>query len=617
MTKILVVDDMAIVRDPIAIILNGAGYTALCAGTGSEAIKLIRSELPDLVLLDIHLPDMSGLQVLQMARSVPATSQIPVILLSSDERRDCILGAAKLGIQGYLIKSQFSLKELLARISDQLSKDGGRITQPNAANAANSASRAKGPSISAAGVMAQAQPVSNDAGPTAGAPPASAELLRSLKPIITREQVLGEVDRCAELKALSPTVAQLLTMTGAGDCSLDQITRVIKRDQAITLKVLKIANSVVYNRGEPVDTVQKAISRIGVTQIRQVVLNISVIDNFSLSGLGEHFNSHLFWEHSIATGLIAAAITRCRQHDERQIETAFTMGLLHDVARMAFAEQLGDMYKRVLDTASRLHLPLEQVETRMLLLNHADLMGRFLTAWKFPKALVEPIGLHHLSVGNIRSLAPRMVAEVSTLALANRLAHGLLIGSSGNDTMYSTEEFVRILELKPEDIQRIEEQIPEQTTEIKCAMLRSGGSDWPDYAQLLLKQFQRPIRPLYVSAAPAFDAYRMLFERLKASGDSGKPNVGIIHIANISEREALTDLMLETEQRIGSDPLPLIVISQYGALKLEPRILSGRMHHLLPSPFTLSRLAETVNKLLPPEEASVVGNNPTAGRFAA
>lgn len=139
-TKILVVDDMAIIRDPIAMVLKGAGYSALCASTGAEAIKLIQSELPDLVLLDVHLPDISGLQVLQTARFIPATSRIPVILLSSDERRDCILEAANLGIQGYLIKSQFSLKELLARISDQLNKGGERIIQSNAANAAGNAS---------------------------------------------------------------------------------------------------------------------------------------------------------------------------------------------------------------------------------------------------------------------------------------------------------------------------------------------------------------------------------------------------------------------------------------------------------------------------------------------
>ena len=64
----------------------------------------------------------------------------------------------------------------------------------------------------------------------------------------------------------------------------------------------------------------------------------------------------------------------------------------------------GDVHS-VVDTASHLQLPLEQVESKMLLLSHSELMQRVLTAWKFPEALVEPISMHHLSLGNIRSLA--------------------------------------------------------------------------------------------------------------------------------------------------------------------------------------------------------------------
>jgi len=224
---------MAIIRDPIAATLSSAGYEALCASTGGEAIKLIQSEQPDLVLLDIHLPDMSGMQVLRLIRSAPVTAQIPVILLSADERRDCILEAAKLGVQGYLIKSQFSLKDMLSRISDQF---GDRVVQQrgqtNAADPVSPASdgactpTTEHTSAPATARKAQATSttlsVSKDAGSTTGAPQV-AELLRSLKPIITREQVLEQVDLCAELKALSPTVAQLLNMTGATDCSLDQI----------------------------------------------------------------------------------------------------------------------------------------------------------------------------------------------------------------------------------------------------------------------------------------------------------------------------------------------------------------------------------------------------------
>src|SRR5262249_30190890 len=157
-------------------------------------------------------------------------------------------------------------------------------------------------------------------------------------------------------------------------------------------------------------------------------------------------------------------------------------------------------------------LPLEQVETRMLMFNHADLMDRILNAWQFPKSLIEPIAMHHLSAGNIRNLSPQIIAEASTLALANRLAHAMLLAYSGYDCLSPTDEFVDVLELQPETIKFIEDQIPEQTTDMKYAMLQSGTTPVSsDYRELVLSKFSQSIHALYIGANPSIDGYRILF----------------------------------------------------------------------------------------------------------
>jgi len=70
------------------------------------------------------------------------------------------------------------------------------------------------------------------------------------------------------------------------------------------------------------------------------------------------------------------------------------------------AELLGDLYAQVLSSAADQMLPVEQVESRLLMLNHAEVMDRVLRAWRFPKDLVGPIVLHHLSAGNIGRQRP-------------------------------------------------------------------------------------------------------------------------------------------------------------------------------------------------------------------
>jgi hypothetical protein len=270
---------------------------------------------------------------------------------------------------------------------------------------------------------------------------------------------------------------------------------------------------------------------------------------------------------------------------------------------MVFVELLDDIYKRVLDTAARMQLPLEQVESRMLLVNHADLTDRLLNAWNFPKRLTDTIAMHHLSIEKIVELAPSKVADVSTLVLADRLAHALLLGSSGNNCQYPTEALVQTLGLKPEAIKLIEAQIPEQTAALKYAMLQSeNGPPCAVYRQRLLAKFHSPIRALYVSTNPTIDGYRILMEQLGDPNDDRRPNVAFLYLTDLRDSEALFKNLRERENAAGLKPLPLIVISPLSKLRLEPKITAGREYKIMPSPFSLARLADTVNSLPLSEE---------------
>ena len=143
----------------------------------------------------------------------------------------------------------------------------------------------------------------------------------------------------------------------------------------------------------------------------------------------KRLSTPLFWEHSIAGGLIASELTRHLDGKEPEIDAAFTMGLLHDVGRLVYADMFSETYTRVFEPAESLEAPVEQVESSLLLINHADAMDRVLHAWSFPKDLINPISLHHLPVGDIRRMAPHSLPQVATLALANGLAHVLLLGT--------------------------------------------------------------------------------------------------------------------------------------------------------------------------------------------
>jgi CheY-like chemotaxis protein len=101
---VLVVEDSEAIRAAFTILLEESGYAVAAAATGAEALRLAAERNPDLVLLDLGLPDMSGLDVARVIRSNPATASIPLVALTGrdDETdRGALLAA---GCAAYLVK---------------------------------------------------------------------------------------------------------------------------------------------------------------------------------------------------------------------------------------------------------------------------------------------------------------------------------------------------------------------------------------------------------------------------------------------------------------------------------------------------------------------------------
>ncbi len=109
---ILLVDDEPTLRETLAEALEGEGWTVVTAGDGAEALERFRSDRPDLVLLDLMLPELSGIEVCRILR---AESDVPIVMLTArDAEVDKVVGL-ELGADDYVTKP-FSLRELVARI---------------------------------------------------------------------------------------------------------------------------------------------------------------------------------------------------------------------------------------------------------------------------------------------------------------------------------------------------------------------------------------------------------------------------------------------------------------------------------------------------------------------
>ena len=120
-SKILVVDDEPEAVELVEFNLKQAGYTVTTAADGAEALKKARSQSPDLIVLDVMLPEMDGFEICKTLRLDPATARLPILMLTAKAAEiDRVLGL-ELGAEDYLTKP-FSPRELLLRIKKILAR---------------------------------------------------------------------------------------------------------------------------------------------------------------------------------------------------------------------------------------------------------------------------------------------------------------------------------------------------------------------------------------------------------------------------------------------------------------------------------------------------------------
>lgn len=119
MPKILVVDDEATIRLLIRASLEGAGHCLLEAADGASALQMARSRRPDLILLDIALPRLSGLEVCRRLKADPATAATPILVLTGFAQQAERQAAEEVGAQAFIAKP-FSPAALLAQVDDAL-----------------------------------------------------------------------------------------------------------------------------------------------------------------------------------------------------------------------------------------------------------------------------------------------------------------------------------------------------------------------------------------------------------------------------------------------------------------------------------------------------------------
>lgn len=120
--KVLIVEDEASLRNILGDKLTSAGIEVLLAKDGKEALEIALRERPALILLDLLLPEVSGIQVLQKLQADDWGKDATVIVLTNVSKQEKIADAVLAGSSEYLIKSDWTIKEITAKVKEKLAQ---------------------------------------------------------------------------------------------------------------------------------------------------------------------------------------------------------------------------------------------------------------------------------------------------------------------------------------------------------------------------------------------------------------------------------------------------------------------------------------------------------------
>lgn len=114
--KILLVDDSVSIRESVAFFLEQQGFEVKKAEDGEKALEYLTNYLPDLIITDLHMPNMNGIELIKKIRSTPPISKLPTILLTTETLKEKKLQAKKAGATGWINKP-FEQERLLKVIN--------------------------------------------------------------------------------------------------------------------------------------------------------------------------------------------------------------------------------------------------------------------------------------------------------------------------------------------------------------------------------------------------------------------------------------------------------------------------------------------------------------------
>lgn len=232
--------------------------------------------------------------------------------------------------------------------------------------------------------------------------------------------------------------------------SVTSVAEAISGDPALTAGLLRLVNSAYYGYGGKVDTIKRAVTILGIQQVHDLVLALSVSAAFSVFA-PNHLDMHRFWRASVMRGLAAREIGR--GHGMIGTDRMFVTGLLSDIGHLVMYQTVPELALEARNVAIRNKEPLHEAERRIVGCDFAETGACLMARWNLPACFAAAIGAQ-----NSPRLGGDYVYEAAMVHLAARIAEADHDNESSEAAAARIDPVIwTLVDMQPPDMRHIRE----------------------------------------------------------------------------------------------------------------------------------------------------------------
>jgi putative nucleotidyltransferase with HDIG domain len=276
---------------------------------------------------------------------------------------------------------------------------------------------------------------------------------------LSHAELQKALTRYKDLPTLPDVVARVMQIVSNPLTTAEDLNQVISLDQALTFKVLRLANSAYYGFPKEITTITQAVMILGFNTIRNLALSVSVHKMMFADHDRGLFSYRDFWKHCVAVGVCSRVLAH--RVGYKSEENAFTAGLLHDIGKSLLERVDHVSFLAAIEASRDGSRELWLVEQDLLGVDHAAVGGRLAEIWNLPQDL--RLAIERQNTPSLYGAPDPLVAAVHA---ANQICREEGLGSDGDFGPYTldkgAEELLRLdARSRKEVVSELERQLKE------------------------------------------------------------------------------------------------------------------------------------------------------------